>query len=856
MRPYNVKLNLLNEPYGLNKNSLSLSFALSGETAAVLQAVRVVIASGLQQETFVVDTDFFEVNSNLGIHLSPYATKLQEGCLYTCKVQAKTDIGVSDWSKPLAFSIAPKWNPTAVWCETDRDFCLLRRRFTLEKMPAKALLYVTARSPEPSRQFVYHVTCNGEYICQGPARYGKEHNTTLLYYETVDVTSALQEGNNCFAAACYTQQDHMFAACLVAYDEQGAATVLWESGRDFEAMDATEIYRPDQSIGTNYFVAHGQNINGEVYPFGWDEGLDCASFVSAVEKGPITTGVILTPFPAPVVKRFIKPAAHQEWLEDGTLFVDLGAEIVGDFSLQTNCDEAKDITIGCGEELSSDGRVRFAMRTTNVYQEHWRLPAKECTLTAGGLKTFRYLEIQGLTEDDSPQVYGCAYHIPFEPRDSFFSTSNELLNEMYDLCKYTIQATNQNLYVDSQSRERCAYEGDVLINMLTAAAVQDCNALSRFSVDYLLTHRTWPAEYVLFCILMARADYEYTGDQSLVASRFDLLKENLYLSYLDESVGLIRNITMAGNVTDAVLVDWPMSERDGYDYQNALYNTVMNSVHYRALADLAYLARELNRQEEAAHYQTLADSLKETMIEKLYDSERGCFVDGLTDQGEKLTHAAQHATAYALYAGVYRDSDMQAAMVEFLKEQGNIRMSVYGAHFLLEGLYKAGAGAYANALLMSDDVSDGARTWAYMLDKLNATITTEAWNTVNKANMTWSHPWGSACGAALIRGLFGIHPVTPGFETFSVRLQPAGLRYGAVTVPTVQGTIEVHFNLTAVDEQAEITLRVPSLCTAHVSIPGKEGGSVMCNGKPVKSNYQNGCYHWTAKGGEHIFQVV
>ncbi|MBQ6818404.1 MAG: family 78 glycoside hydrolase catalytic domain [Clostridia bacterium] len=859
IKPCFLKLNLLTTPFGVSKKEMSLSFALSGGQEEPLQSMRVAVACSLDafhKAEYAADTGWFDATCSNGIDLSHRFASLEEGQLYYLGVQCKVGDTLSQWSNPLAFSLADGWDPTSVWCDSDSDFCLLRRKFTLREKPAKALLYVTALSPEPSRQFVYHAYCNGEHVCLGPARCGKENDRTVLYYEVAEVTDCLKAGQNCFGASCYTRESHQFAARLVVFDAVGTKTTVWETDSEFEAMDATAVYRPDGSIGTNYFTAHGQNLNGEAYPFGWDTGADCHSFSAATEKEKLGQTMLLQTYPAPPVKRFVQEATRYEWLEDGTLFVDLGQEIIGDLSIDASCDTAKDIVVRCGEELKEDGRLRYAMRTGNVYEEHWRFAAGEQQLTATGLKTFRYVEIEGLSEEDAPTVYGCAYRTDFDEKASYLSCSSELLNTIYDLCKYTIQATNQNLYVDSQSRERCAYEGDVLINMLTAAVVQDCDALSRFSVDYLLTHRTWPAEYVLFCILMARADYEYTGDMGLIQKRYDLLKNKLYLTHLDESVGLIRNITMAGNVMDAVLVDWPMTERDGYEYNKAIYNTVLNSVHYRALEDLAYLARIIGKEEDAAYYQQRADALKRAMIQKLYDAERGCFVDGLDTDGNPLTHAAQHATAFALYAGVYEDRAMQLAMADYLKEQGNIRMSVYGAHFLLEGLYQAGAGEYANSLLMSDDVSDGARTWAYMLDQSDATITTEAWNTANKPNMTWSHPWGSAAGAAIIRGLFGIRPVTPGFDRFAIRLQPGGLRYGALTTPTVKGPVTVFFDLTTPEQQATLSVQIPMLTTALISLPGREGGSVFSNGKPVAARYEDGCYHFEVQGGKHEFQLV
>ena len=125
--------------------------------------------------------------------------------------------------------------------------------------------------------------------------------------------------------------------------------------------------------------------------------------------------------------------------------------------------------------------------------------------------------------------------------------------------------------------------------------------------------------------------------------------------------------------------------------------------------------------------------------------------------------------------GVYEDQAMADKMADYIRSQGKIKTSVYGSYFVLDGLYRAGAGDVANAMMMDRSANNGDRTWAYMIDTLGATITTEAWNETNKGNMTYSHPWGSAPGSQIIRGLFGIQPTKAGYSEFQVKLQPEGL---------------------------------------------------------------------------------
>ena len=541
MKPVLTTVNLLSNPLSVLKNNLTFSY-LQGKSGVI--GCRFVFAKSetdLENKEYLFDSGVMNTTETTGIVVEGLGETLSEDTMVVCAVQTVNEKGeASEFSKPFTFFTAKEdWNPKSVWVEDQNgespDFCLLRKEFSLAKVPYKALLQLTARSPEKARQYIYHAGCNGEDIGLGPTRYHNRGENTVLYFDTLDITASLKEGANCVYAKCYTPEDHRFAARLVTFDELGNKTVLFEDATEFEGLDGTALYRPQGSIGTNYFPASPDNTNGEMWPYGWNEPLYQGDFVPVSVKENMGDDMVLRPYPAPAVGFYKKSAALVEITEEGNAIVDLGKEIIGGIELNVECDAPCDITLTYGEELNEDGSVRYKMRTTNVYEEHWRLKAGENLLSSLGMKTFRYVEIQGLSRDITTEnISGVAYRTGFDEKQSYFTSSSELLNEIYDLCKYTIEATNQNLYVDSQSRERCAYEGDVVINMLTAAGVQDCNALSRFSVEYLLTHRTWPAEYGLFRIVMSRLDYDYTGDIAMVKRNYELLKTCLYQNLFKE----------------------------------------------------------------------------------------------------------------------------------------------------------------------------------------------------------------------------------------------------------------------------------------------------------------------------------
>ena len=217
------------------------------------------------------------------------------------------------------------------------------------------------------------------------------------------------------------------------------------------------------------------------------------------------------------------------------------------------------------------------------------------------------------------------------------------------------------------------------------------------------------------------------------------------------------------------------------------------------------------------------------------------------------SHYAQHATAYALAFGIYKDQTMADAMAAAIAEQGEIRMSVYGSYFLLKGLYESGNGDVANALMLDENVEEGARTWAYMMYMMDATITTEAWNSTIKNNMTLSHAWGSAPAYAITRGIFGIKPTTAGYATFDVRFQTKGIGKASIAVPTIKGDIEAAFDSTGATYTASVI--VPANTEATVYLPAAEGATVTVNGEAVEGSYHDGFISVKVGSGEWNFEV-
>ncbi len=839
LSPDGLMINLLWEATCVRRGPISFAF----RTHTRQSAYRLVIAEGRENgrhAVYVYDTGWVQSTASTGIIPADSASHIIPGRLYYAQVGIRDMEGKeSPLSPPQPFTMDIAWaSYSGIWAPQrvngdTPDFVFLRGEVNLPSTGVdRVYLSATATSPEPTRQFVYNLYINGQEVGVGPCRLGKTPSGDVtLPFATYDVTDLLGVGSNVLSVIGYTTAEHAFLCQLTAYDHHGLPIVLANSGRDAErwlALDGDAVLGKDHSIGTPYFKAHACNIQAPLYPhhFGRIDFVPDERWTPPALLGDIRAERLLVPDETePVSRHSADGPVTVNVQANGHTLVDLGAELVGGLrlTLRNPTDAPVAITLDYGEQLISDDQggmtVKSPMNTGNCYRETWVLAPGDNTLETLSLMTFRYVRLCGLPAPLVPSnVCGLELRKPFADTDGALRTDHSLLAELYVLMKDTVRVTSQDIYVDSQSRERGAYEGDLFINMLAAYATEASYAPARLSTEYLLGHRTWPADYLLCIIFSAHADYMATGDSRLLEAWYPTLKGNLFTAWRDET-GLIKAPPIASSSQNAVLVDWPPSERDGYD-MGAPYNTVFNALNVRAYDEMAAIAEALGYVADASDFRAQRDCLRDHMIERLYDPASGLFADGICADGTPSPHKAQHATAYALSAGVYTDVAMANRMAEAVFGDGKLHVSVYAAFFLLEGLYRAGRGDLANRLMLDEDVSDGARTWAYMLRRMHATVTTEAWNERNKPNMTLSHPWGAAPAHMLASGICGITPTSPGYATVDIRPSFWGIDYLDATIPTIRGQIRVLWQ--PIGQRHTLTLTLPPNLSADVYLPNGE----------------------------------
>lgn len=577
----------------------------------------------------------------------------------------------------------------------------------------------------------------------------------------------------------------------------------------------------------------------------------------------------------------IAPKAFTKTGND-SYFIDFGKAAFGTLLLEYDAPSAGTLVVRLGEKLKDGqidpepgGTIRFqeVEMAVSPRKKRYRVelpPVPRNTSGAavllpdsfGVVMPFRYAEIekaQSIIKASDVRQQGYFYY--FDENQSAFQSSDTLLNQIWDICRYSMKMTSfMGLYVDGD-RERIPYEADAYINQLGHYSTDREYAMAKQTIEYFMEHPTWPTEWLLHTALMFQQDYYYTGDTELIEKYYDELQHKTLMALARED-GLISS--HSDKVTDEYMrklgfadasnrlrdiVDWPPAqkdtgwklstpegERDGHEMLPI--NTVVNSFFYQNMVIMAEFASILDKPEDQHYFELMAAKLKKTINEKLFDKKLGHYVDG---EGSK--HGSIHSNMFPLAFGLVPDKYLES-VADYVQSRG-MGCSVYGAQFLLEGLYRAGKAQYAlNLMRATDD-----RSW-YNMIRSGSTVTLEAWDQKYKPNLDWNHAWGAAPANIIPRYLWGIQPEKPGFAAVQIHPQMGDLKSNSIRMPTIRGVITGKYTFIN-NRRQRYQISLPGNTVANFKLDLGPEDTILLNGEPV-----NLAYGSVRLGpGEHVIEV-
>lgn len=485
------------------------------------------------------------------------------------------------------------------------------------------------------------------------------------------------------------------------------------------------------------------------------------------------------------------------------------------------------------------------------------------TYWKGGVAPFCYCEISGYPGELSTSnfIQKAVFH-PFDDTLSSFVSDNEILNEVYQLCKDTAKATTYSgLFVDGY-RELTPYEADSYINQLSWFSVSNDASIAKNTLNCLLQNHTWPTEWIIQTIFLAYEYYMYTGDLEYLRTIYPNL-QMCTMSNLVNEIGLLdtqlldeKTENNLGVITVRDIIDWPTSERDGFsktrivsqpefwlytkegisykytsllaklfgfDYASLLYsdlaedkfssryrlaspNAVVNAFFYQALRYMEFISAEIGLLKESHEYKREADETKTIFQKSFINRKSGLVKDSVTSR-----HSSLHSNMFALDFGLIPEDSIDKVVL-FLKSKG-MSCSVYGSQFLIESLFKYEEQEIGLSLMTAEEQP----SWLHMKYGLKSKLTTEAWSFYAKQDMDINHAWGTSPLNLITRYLIGIKPAKPGFVEVNFRPKFASLRRIQAKVPTAKGSILIDYE--RLENVVSITITIPEGVTVFFTIP-------------------------------------
>ena len=185
---------------------------------------------------------------------------------------------------------------------------------------------------------------------------------------------------------------------------------------------------------------------------------------------------------------------------------------------------------------------------------------------------------------------------PYFEGDSSFTSSNPMLNQVWQLCENTLRVTSLDTATDSNTRERLPYEADGFITGQSRLALQREYHWTRHSWRHNIWNPTWPTEWRQTISFFAHTDYMHTGDLELFETFSRTMEAQSQIGCVNKSTQL-TDFSSCARATGGInrtpetqlrdIVDWPSNSRDGYVLEPV--NTVVSAYLAGNLEALAQL---------------------------------------------------------------------------------------------------------------------------------------------------------------------------------------------------------------------------------------------------------------------------
>lgn len=846
LKPINLLCNDSIEPLGVDDLSPTFSWQTASDTVGGTQAayqIRVIKADAPCDLLW----DSGKVFSDTSVGICYSGLPLTERTAYIWQVRQWDNSGkVGNWSEPTRFEtglmghFCGKWigplEDSKTWRLPDPlPAPMLRKSFFLNCKAKSARVYICGLGYH--KLFVNGKNVSDTLLAPTVSQYNEK-----IYYETLDITDLLAEGENVFGVILgngwynsYTKDPWNFAEApwrdrpklwLEAY--------IGLENNESVAVISDHTWR----FSTGPIIADGLR-HGEVYDArleknGWSSpGYDDKDFFPVQIKrspGGILGSRQITPIRKVETLKAVKIYRHG----NGTCVYDFGKNISGYVRIHAKGYDGAQIVFRYSERIDENFNINREKISAYIYSGEFQ--TDRYTMRGNDLEEwtpsftyhgFRYIEISGYpgeynTENFTAEVIYTDFSAVGE-----FLCSDETVNKIYNAARLSTLTNFHGLPEDCPHREKNGWTGDawssaeqLLLNFDARRDyskwlndIRDCQrpdghlpgCIPTADWGYRRTGIVWGAALVF----IPWYQYIYCGDKKIIKENYSAAKK-----FVKNTAGFeIGGIVTHDGETPYAFGDWmPPGGNAARKCSVALMET---ATYYMMLVILSKMASVLGQLTDEEFYTKEASRIK------------NCFGKRFIN-GTSLT-VTECITAYGciVFNGLDESGCFLKALAEEIKKNGGIAdFGFHGMKYVLGALIDNDLQEIAYKLLVNPKYPG----WRYMIDN-GATTLWETWD----GKLSQNHHAFSDIVTFLYKALGGIcvDPEFPGFKHFFLKpYMPEDMDFVTAYHISPYGKIESSWKR----EKGDITYK----CTIPVNT---EATIIFPNG--IKKKLCSGTYQFS-----------
>ncbi|MBW8684622.1 alpha-L-rhamnosidase-related protein [Chitinophaga rhizophila] len=464
--------------------------------------------------------------------------------------------------------------------------------------------------------------------------------------------------------------------------------------------------------------------------------------------------------------------------------IDFGKETFGFIKLH-GVKGTGDVTLYYGESREEALNAKEAITLDRLSFQQQQ--AKDSVMPLS--KAFRYVNMVTTGSVQVDSISMLYEHAAMKERGSF-RCSDEEINNIYDVAKYTFHLNTREFFIDGIKRDRWIWSGDAyqsyLMNyyLFFDSATVSRTMLALRGKDPVTSHTNTIMDYTFYWFLGIYDYYLYTGDASFIRQFYPRMQTLMeYCLGRRNKDGL-----MEGMPGDWIFIDWAdgLSKKGEVSFEQLLLCRSLETM--KLCADIA------GHQTDAARYNQYAAALKRQLFDLYWNEQKQALVHSRVD-GKQTANVTRYANMFAIFYDYFNPQQKVAVKKSVLMNDSVQQITTpYMRFYELEALCALGEQDYV--------LKEMKDYWGGML-KLGATSFWEEYNPAKKGAEHYAmygrafgkslcHAWGASPLYLLGKYYLGVRPTSPAYATYTVEPVLGSLQWMEGKVPTPQGDISIY----------------------------------------------------------------